>query len=318
MTTSAHPLTRYRIDVILAHGAAVKEFRLSPADGAPVPSWQPGAHVELAFASRAGTRYRNAYSVVGEVDGMLRIAVQREADGRGGSRVLHDEYTTGMELEASAPRDDFRLQRGTRRTVLIAGGIGITPIVPMARALDAAGAAYDLHYIVKDATRLVLMDDLHGLAGGIHTHVTDSGGRPDLDILIGPYEKGGELHACGPAGLLQAIADRAATLGWPARHVRFESFGTRSGGADKPVRVYLRQSDMVLDVAPGQSILDAMIAADVFVAYECKRGECGNCYAGVLSGAPVHRDVCLTGPQRAQGMTTCVSWASTPELALDL
>jgi vanillate O-demethylase ferredoxin subunit len=309
---------RYRIDTILEHGPTVKEFRLAPADGAAVPPWQPGAHVELAFVSRAGTRHRNAYSVVGEADGRLRIAVQREADGRGGSRVLHDEFAAGMELEASAPRDDFQLHPGARRTVLVAGGIGITPIVPMARALDAAGAPYDLHYIAKDPARLVLAEDLRGLAGSVRTHFTGSGGRPDLDTLIGTYEEGCELHACGPSGLLQAIAARAAALGWPARHVRFESFGARSGGADMPVRVYLRQSDMVLDVAPGQSILDAMIAADVFVSYECRRGECGNCYAGVLSGAPVHRDVCLTGPQRAQGMTTCVSWASTPELELDL
>jgi vanillate O-demethylase ferredoxin subunit len=317
MTTFAQPTMRYRIDTIVAHGPAVKEFRLAPADGAAVPPWQPGAHVELAFESQAGARHRNAYSVVGEVDGMLRIAVQREADGRGGSRVLHDEFAPGMELDVSAPRDDFRLHRGTSRTVLIAGGIGITPMLPMARALDAAGAAYDLHYIAKDAARLVLADDLRGLAR-VRTHVTGGGGRPDLDGLIGPYEEGCELHACGPSGLLQAIAARAAALGWPARHVRFESFGARSGGADRPVRVYLRQSDMVLDVAPGQSILDAMIAADVFVSYECRRGECGNCYAGVLSGEPVHRDVCLTAPQRAQGMTTCVSWASTPELEIDL
>ena len=318
MTTSASPTMRYLIEAVLVHGPAVKEFRLAPADGGAIPPWRPGAHVELAFASHAGIRHRNAYSIVGEANGALRIAVQREADGRGGSRVLHDEFVAGMELEVSAPRDDFRLQPGTRRTVLVAGGIGITPLVPMAHALDAAGVAYELHYIAKDADRLVLLDDLRGLAGTIHTHVTGSGVRPDLDVLIGPYEEGCELHACGPSGLLQAIAERAVALGWPARHVRFESFGARSGGADKPVRVYLRQSDMVLDVAPGESILDAMIAADVFVSYECKRGECGNCYAGVLSGAPVHRDVCLTGPQRAQGMTTCVSWASTPELELDL
>ncbi|KGF78263.1 hypothetical protein IA69_31360 [Massilia sp. JS1662] len=318
MTTPTQLTTRYRIAAVLAHGPAVKEFRLVPADGAAVPRWHPGAHVELVFASRTGIRHRNAYSIVGDAAGALRIAVQREAGGRGGSRILHDEFAPGMELEVGTPRDDFRLQPGARRTVLIAGGIGITPILPMAHALDAAGAAYELHYIAKDADRLVLLDDLRGLAGAIHTHVTGSGGRPDLDVLIGPYEEGCELHACGPSGLLQAIAARAAALGWPARHVRFESFGARSGGADRPVRVYLRQSDMVLDVAPGQSILDAMIAADVFVSYECKRGECGGCYAGVLSGAPVHRDVCLTGPQRALGMTTCVSWASTPELELDL
>lgn len=317
MTTSAPSFSRFRVDAILAHGADVKEFRLAPAGGT-LPAWQPGAHVELAFASRGGALYRNAYSVVGEVDGALRIAVQREADGRGGSRVLHDEFAPGMELDVSTPRDDFRLHPGARRTILIAGGIGITPILPMARALDTAGAAYALHHIARDGARLVLADDVRGLAGAVHVHVTGTTGRPDLDLLIGPYEDGSELHACGPASLLQAIRARATALGWPARHIRFESFGARREEGDKPVRVYLRQSDMVLDVAPGQSILDAMIDADVFVSYECRRGECGNCYAGVLSGEPVHRDVCLTAPQRAHGMTTCVSWASTPELELDL
>lgn len=313
---------RYLIEAIVQHGADVKEFRLVPADGAAAPSWQPGAHIEIEFASLAGVRFRNAYSLLGvskAPDACLRIAVQREASGRGGSRVLHDEFRPGMALEASAPADAFSLHAGAVRTVLLAGGIGITPISAMAQALDAAGRPFELHYLVRERGRLVLMDELSPLRHmALSTYATADGGRPPLDALIGPYVEGSELHASGPSSLLDAIRRHAAALGWPASCVHVESFGARSGDGDRPLRVHLRLSDLRIEVAPGTSILDAMLAADAFVSYDCKRGECGNCYAQVHAGTPLHRDVCLTPAQRAQGMTTCVSWAAGEELVLDL
>ncbi len=310
---------RYRIAAIVPHGRLVKEFRLAPAGGAPVPCWHPGAHVELLFRAGAGSRHANAYSIVGEVDGMLRIAVQREEGGRGGSRALHDEFEPGMELELGLPLDSFRLHVGTARTVLIGGGIGITPMMPMARALQRDGMPYELHYLARDPQRLVLADDLRALDGRhVHVYLTEQDGRPDLARLIGPWQDGGELHACGPQVLLDAIRACAAALGWPSRHIHFESFGARALAQDLPVRVHLRQSELTVEVAPGTSILDALIAAEVLVSYECRRGECGNCYAGVLAGEPVHRDVCLSAQQRAQGMTPCVSWCRSAELELDL
>jgi vanillate O-demethylase ferredoxin subunit len=310
---------RYLIQSIVQHGLHVKEFVMVPADGTPAPAWAPGSHVEVGFRSQSGDVYRNAYSLVGAPGDSLRIAVQREGAGRGGSRVLHDEYTAGMEVELGAPVSAFGLKRGAIRTVLVAGGIGITPMTSMAHALEASGHGFELHYLARDLERLVLTDEFSGMRhAAVSTYLTGAGQRPDLAVLIGPYVAGSELHACGPASLLQAIRTEAAALGWPAQHVHVESFGARNAASDKPVRVYLRQSDLRLDVAPGTSILDAMIAADAFVSYECKRGECGNCFAQVVSGAPVHRDVCLTPEQRLQGMTTCVSWAEGEELELDL
>lgn len=308
---------RCRIDAIIQHGLGVKELRLLPLEGA-VPAWPPGAHVELSFGSCDGKQFTNAYSLVGKPGEGLRIAVQREAAGRGGSRVLHDELEVGMEVELSGPVASFDLHAGSVRNILIAGGIGITPLVSMAHALDAAGAEFELHYLARDAGRLVLLDEFAGLGHGrISTYVTTSG-RPDLAAIIGLYVDGSELHACGPLSLMESIRSTAAALGWPPAHLHFESFGARAVGCDQPLRVYLRQSDIRLEVTPGTSILDAMIAADAFVSYDCKRGECGNCYASVLSGEPVHRDVCLTPAQRSAGMTTCVSWAVGPELELDL
>lgn len=310
---------RYLIDTIVQHGPYVKEFRMVPANGAAAPSWQPGSHVEVRFRSQSGAEFLNAYSLVGAPGACLRIAVQREASGRGGSRVLHDEFTPGMEVELGAPIDAFTLHRGAVRTLLLAGGIGITPMTSMARALDSQGYGFELHYLARDSERLVLMDEFADLPhAAVSTYLTGSGQRPALAALIGAYVEGSELHACGPVSLLEAIRTCAAKLGWPAQHVHVESFGARSVSGDQPVRLYLRQSDLRIEVAPGTSILDAMIAADAFVSYECKRGECGNCFAQVVSGEPVHRDVCLTPEQRRQGMTTCVSWATGGELELDL
>jgi vanillate O-demethylase ferredoxin subunit len=310
---------RYLIDTVVQHGAHVKEFRLVPADGAAAPSWNPGSHVEIRFESQSGTTFHKAYSLLGAPGPCLRIAVQREASGRGGSRVLHDEFAPGMEVELGAPIDAFGLHRGAVRTVLLAGGIGITPMTSMARALDGQGHAFELHYLARDPARLVLMNEFADMAhGAVSTYLTGGGRRPALAALIGAYVDGSELHACGPIPLLEAIRSCAADLGWPAQHVHIESFGSRSAGGDQPVRLYLRQSDLRIEVAPGTSLLDAMIAADAFVSYECKRGECGNCYAQVVSGEPVHRDVCLTPAQRREGMATCVSWAAGGELELDL
>jgi vanillate O-demethylase ferredoxin subunit len=310
---------RYRIDAIIPHGPAVKEFRLAPLDGNLLAPWRPGAHVELSLRARAGAGFTNAYSIVGEADGMLRIAVQREQRGRGGSRVLHDEYEPGMVLELGPPLDGFRMHAGAVRTVLIAGGIGITPIIPMAHSLHAAGLPYELHYLVRNPERLVLPDDVLRLdQRRVHCYFTGSEGRPDLERLIGAWEQGCELHACGPHVLLGAIRAGAMAQGWPAQHIRFESFGARVHDDDLPLRVHLLQTGLTLDVFPGKSILEALIEADVLVSYECKRGECGSCYASVVSGEADHRDVCLSPRQRALGMTPCVSWARSSELVLDL
>lgn len=308
----------YLINKIVQHGTSVKEFYLTPVDGSDVPMWNPGASVVVSFRSKAASEFHNTYSLIGTPGSHLRIAVQREESGRGGSRVLHEEFKVGMEVELGMPIDTFKLHAGNSRNVLIAGGIGITPLISMVRALDNGEISYELHYLTRDASRLVLMDQFEGLSyGNIYTYMT-SNGRPNLEALIGQYFNGSELHACGPLSLLDEIRKTATQIGWPLNHLHFESFGAKNTTKDKPLTVYLRQSDVSLNVDPGTSILDAMIAADVFVSYDCKRGECGNCYTTVLSGEPLHRDVCLTSKQRSQGMTTCVSWANGSRIELDI
>jgi vanillate O-demethylase ferredoxin subunit len=309
-------------------GGGVREVRLRPADGSALPAWQAGAHVQLHLpASAAAEDVVRHYSLLdapgagaarGE-RGELRIAVQLEADGRGGSRYVHEQLQAGDVLPVEGPFDSFSLAPGTGRTVLVAGGIGVTPMLAMASQLAAQGDWYEFHYIARSRERMVLLGEIEALpTGTLTSHVTSEQGRPDLEALLGRHSAGAVLYACGPVALLQALAAAAAAQGWPRSALHFESFGARAEQDDQPLTVHLAQSDVTLEVAPGTSILDSLIDAGMFVSYECKRGECGHCHTPVLEGEPLHRDVCLTPQQRAQGMTTCVSWARGGRLVLDM
>lgn len=306
------------ITEVIAHNMQVKEFRIARADGAPLPDWQPGAHVMLAFTGADGARHEKHYSLIGAPGPATayRIAVQREEQGKGGSRTLHEEFAAGSPVELSGPFNSFPLAPAQGRVLLIAGGIGITPMISMAHALSAQDAPFELHYLARDASRLVLRDELP--AAALVTHLSQESGRADLAAMLGPYADGAAFYACGPAALLQGLADAATELGWPAHAMHFESFGARTEQSDGALTVELSLSEMTVEVQPGTSILDALIAADVFVSYDCKRGECGNCYTQVQEGEPLHRDVCLTPNMRAQGMCTCVSWAKPGRLVLEL
>jgi vanillate O-demethylase ferredoxin subunit len=318
---------------VAAHSAAVKEFQIRRKDGAPLPDWQPGAHIVLRFTGADGHAFENHYSLVGAPGAadVYRIAVQREEHGKGGSRCLHDEFGPGSEVEMSGPFNGFPLQApallaeasanaAAPRVLLIAGGIGITPLVSMAHALAAQQRPFELHYLARSADRLVLLDELRALPHAtIWLHVSQEGRRADLEALLGTHRAGDSLYACGPAALLQSLAETGARQGWPAAAMHVESFGPRTQQDDAPLTVELSLSQMTIEVPPGAPILEALIAADVFVSYECKRGECGSCYTPVLEGQPLHRDVCLTPAMRSAGMCTCVSWAAAPgRLVLEL
>ena len=309
------------ITQIIQLSAQVREFHIARADGGSLPDWQPGAHIMLAFSAADGTRHEKHYSLIGApgAGATYRIAVQREEHGKGGSRSLHDEFAPGSTLEMSGPFNSFPLAPGKGTVRLIAGGIGITPLVSMAHALSAQGMPFELHYLAHDASRLVLLEEIRALPGArVLTHLSQQNGRADLAALLRPYEDGAAFYACGPAALLQALADTGTALNWPASAMHYESFGARTQADDGALTVELSLSEMTVEVPPGTSILDALIAADVFVSYDCKRGECGNCYAQVLEGEPLHRDVCLTPAMRTQGMCSCVSWAKPGKLVLEL
>jgi vanillate O-demethylase ferredoxin subunit len=304
---------------ILQHGSEVREVRLRGSLGQTLPAWRAGAHLRLLLPLEQGDPLERHYSLLGhEGDAQeYRIAVLHDPSSRGGSRWLHTRMSEGALLEVEGPFDSFPLQAGPGRTVLVAGGIGITPMHAMAHALDARGQDFELHYLARSAERLVLLDELRALPhANLHLHVGSP--PPALDEILGSPGNGASLHACGPVPLLNALRERGAALGWPEAALHFESFGARVASTDQPLRVHMALSGKSVDVSPGTSILDALIAADAFVAYDCKRGECGQCHSRVLDGTPLHRDVCLSPAQREQGLCICVGWASSTELTLEL
>lgn len=315
----------YVIAAVVQHGTHVKEFQLRRKDGGLLPAWTPGSHIMLRFVTDDGRAFENHYSLVGvpESSNAWRIAVQLDAEGKGGSRYLHEVMGPGSMVDVSGPFDSFPLTMPdsdpSPRVVLVAGGIGVTPLLSMAHALADRGMPFVFHYLAHTADRLTLLDELEATAGeSLVTHVSAAAGRARLEDVLGRYGDGDQVYACGPSGLLQALAVTAESLGWPTDAIHVESFGPRIQPTDALLTVELALSGTTIDVAPGTSILDALIAADAFVSYECKRGECGSCYTPVLEGEPLHRDVCLTPALRTTGMCTCVSWASSGRLVLEL
>jgi vanillate O-demethylase ferredoxin subunit len=315
----------YVIEEAIQHGTTVKEFHIRRQDGGPLPDWLPGSHIILRFTDGNKNTFENHYSLIG-VPGptsIYRIAVQRELDGKGGSRYLHDEMTPGSVVEISGPYNSFPLtapeSSPTPRVMLIAGGIGITPMMSMAYALNALERPFELHYLARNPDRLILLDELRAIRHAtIMLHMSQESGRTDLLALLGPYHDQDTFYACGPTALLQGLADAGTQMGWPVNAMRFESFGPRAQSEDEPLIVSLSLSQMEVEVQPGTSILDALIAADVFVSYDCKRGECASCFSPVLEGEAIHRDVCLAPAMRMSGMCTCVSWAKHGRLVLEL
>ncbi|QGZ65021.1 PDR/VanB family oxidoreductase [Paraburkholderia acidisoli] len=333
MSASGTPL-RMRVARIDALTAAIRRLHLVAANGAPLPAFEAGAHIGVHVPLGERTQ-RRAYSLVNAAASSqdptfnpdhYEIAVLLEPASSGGSRWMH-ALRPGDEVDIDAPRNDFPLAPGARRHLLIAGGIGITPILAMARALGAAGETYALHYAARDAISMAYHDEVGAL--GDATRWFDGGdprhGMP-LAETIGRPEPGAHLYVCGPGGLITATLAAARALGWPddALHSeRFAAAPTAAGGAEAaesaPFEVRLAASDRVLVVPPGTSILDVMIEAGLDPLYDCKRGDCGVCTTQLLEGEADHRDICLTGDDHARGaFCPCVSRAKSARLVLDL
>lgn len=283
-------------------------LRLTRADGGPLPGTEPGAHIALELEGRV-RHYSLLRCEVAPRD--YEIGVLRAASSRGGSLFIHDRLAVGDRVRALDVANDFGLDLDAPHTLLIGGGIGITPLLSMAERLRIEGWRFELHQIVRSATRQWPVPA--SLPAFVHI------GRTGLDLrrLLAEQPPGSHAYVCGPAGLIGAVRSAAADLGWAASRVHAESFGASHDARDAPLRVTLAQSRLTLEIAPGTSLLDALLAEGVWTGHECRRGVCGACLTGVVCGRPIHRDS-LAAHLRAGAICTCVSWAEGPELTLDL
>jgi vanillate O-demethylase ferredoxin subunit len=314
-------LLRMRVRRIDALTPSIRRVLLEPADGRPLPLFDAGAHIDLHVPGESRVLKR-AYSLVNAATDAdhYEIAVQLEPASTGGSRWVHT-LEPGQELDITAPRNTFSLDDTATASLLIAGGIGITPILSMARALLAASRSYELHYAARDAALMAYRDEVLALPGA--TCWID-GGEParglPLATTIGTPSPGRHLYVCGPKSLIGAVLAQAKAIGWPETQLHSELFsGTLDVAGDAGFEVELATSGMTLTVAADQSILDAMSAAGLDPLFDCRAGHCGVCTTRIIEGEADHRDICLSASDHAAGdFCPCVSRARSGRLVLDL
>ncbi|MCF7553673.1 PDR/VanB family oxidoreductase [Pseudonocardia sp. WMMC193] len=313
MTPAPTAELRLRVAAKRTIAEGVVALDLVAADGADLPPWAPGAHIDL----RCGEHVRQ-YSLCGDpADRHYRVAVRREEPGRGGSRFVHDTLAEGDEILGAGPRNNFPLVEA-KRYLFLAGGIGITPLLPMMAAALRDGVECRLAYGGRDRASMPFLDEL---SGQVSLHPQDEVGLLDLDTLVGEPEAGTAVYCCGPEPLLRAIEERAA--GWGEATLHVERFSPREGalqGADGRFEVELASTGEVLTVPADRSLLAVLGDAGVPVLSSCEEGTCGTCETGVLAGEIDHRDSLLTPDEQAANdvMFPCVSRARSPRLVLDL
>ncbi|CAN7294887.1 PDR/VanB family oxidoreductase [Phyllobacterium sp. LjRoot231] len=297
----------------LAHETNLYEFE--PVDGVPIPAAGPGAHVDIHLPNGMIRPYSLVHS--GE-DNRYTIGVKRDAAGRGGSACLHDTVRVGAVLTVGVPRNNFPLVETADHTVLIAGGIGITPIWCMAERLQELGRSFELHYACRDRRDVAFLDRLEQLSvARIHIDA-EAGGFLDLCAIIDRAPAGSHLYCCGPTPMLDAF--EATTRGLDPAHVHLERFGpveevSREGG----FVVALEKSGREFTIPEGKSILEVLRDAGLDVDFSCEQGICGACQVQVVDGEPDHRDMFLSDEEKAEGsMMICCSGSKTERLTLAL
>lgn len=299
---------------------AICSYELVPVDGAALPPFAAGAHVDVHLPNGLVRQY-SLCNAPGETHRYL-IAVLRAADSRGGSQAMHDDVDVGTLLTISAPKNHFPLV-DAERTLLLAGGIGITPILAMAETLAADGAKFEFHYCVRSPERAAFLERIRsaGFAGQVQVHY-DADRTLDLASLLAAPQPGTHLYVCGPQGFIDHVLDNAKARGWSAGQLHVEYFGATAAdtGGDRPFDVRLAASGRVVTIPAGRTVLKVLAEQGVDIPYSCEEGVCGTCLTRVLNGVPDHRDLYLTDAERAANdqFTPCCSRARTPLLVLDL
>jgi len=306
---------------VVARDENVVALTLGDANGAELPPWHPGAHLDLHLPSG---RVRQ-YSLCGDPAqrGSYRIAVRRIPDGGGGSIEVHDALPIGSRVTTSGPRNAFPLAvpgfgSPARRLRFIAGGIGITPILPMLAMAERMGVEWSMIYVGRSAQSIPFLDEVSRFGDKIVIRTDDSAGVPDADDLLGDCCRSTAVYACGPAEMITVI--RSRLVGRDDVELHFERFAAPPVVDGAPFTVSVTSTGSTVEVGATETLLAALRRTGVPAPYSCQQGFCGTCRTRVRAGTVDHRDTLLTEPERAAGMMlTCVSRAPAGEnLTLDL
>ncbi|XYJ08289.1 PDR/VanB family oxidoreductase [Telluria sp. B2] len=298
-------------------------YELVRTDGQALPPFEAGAHIDVHLAGNLVRQY-SLCNAPGETHRYL-IGVLRDTDSRGGSQAMHDHVDLGSVLQISEPKNHFPLVEA-KRTLLLAGGIGVTPILAMAETLAARGAAFEMHYCARSPEKAAFKERLAGcgFAAQVQFHY-DSGEaaqKLDLPALLAAPEPDTHVYVCGPQGFIDYVLGTARAQGWPPAqlHVEYFSAAAVDTSGDQAFDVKLASSGKVVTVPAGKTVIKVLEEQGVVIPYSCEEGVCGTCLTRVLEGVPDHRDMYLTEEEQAANdqFTPCCSRAKTPLLVLDL
>ena len=299
-------------------------FELVGTDGAPLPAFSAGSHVDVQLPGGL-TRQYSLCNDPTETHRYL-IAVLRDPASRGGSRAMHDAVKEGDTLTISTPKNHFALAHEAGSHLLLAGGIGITPLLCMAERLANVGAAFEMHYCSRSRPRTAFVERIAAstFAPRVLFHHDDGPAAQRLDIaaLLADRRTDRHLYVCGPKGFMDAVLGAARAQGWPEAQLHYEFFSADVVPVvgDTAFEVQLASSGRVVLVPAGRSIVQALAEAGVTVATSCEQGVCGTCLTRVIEGVPEHRDLYLTPEEQAAGdqFLPCCSRARSARLVLDL
>jgi vanillate O-demethylase ferredoxin subunit len=321
---SSAPNLQVRVARKAQEALDIVTLELVSADGRALPAFSAGSHVDVQLPGGI-TRQYSLCNDPKETHRYL-IGVLRDPASRGGSLAVHDGVKEGDLLQISVPRNHFPLAHDAKQHLLLAGGIGVTPILCMAERLAITGAAFVMHYATRAPERTAFRARIAAasFADRVHFHHDngDAAQKLDLKALLASPQAGTHLYVCGPKGYMDAVLGTARAAGWPEAQLHYEFFGADVAKSDSDVgfEIKLASSGRIVMVPKDQTVTQALAAAGVEVMVSCEQGVCGTCLTRVLEGVPEHKDSYLTPEEQAVNdqFTPCCSRSRTPQLVLDL
>jgi vanillate O-demethylase ferredoxin subunit len=314
---------RVRVTRKVSEADGVASFELAPTEGEVLPPFDAGAHIDVHLRDGLVRQYslcnppreRHRY----------QIAVLRDPSSRGGSTAMHDDIEAGHVITISAPKNHFPLQPAGR-SLLFAGGIGVTPILAMAEALSAAGADFEMHYNARSPERTAFRERIVNspYCSRVHFHFDSGDAAQKLDVakVLGGPRPDTHIYVCGPGGYIDHVLGAASALGWPPAQVHREYFTAApiDAAGDTAFDVRLAASGQVFTIPVGRTVVEVLLDNGITIPVSCEQGVCGTCLTRVLDGVPDHRDVYLTDEERAANdqFTPCCSRSKSAMLSLDL
>lgn len=316
------------IDVLVASKKAVTDdicvFELASIDGAALPPFSAGAHIDVNLPDGMIRQY----SLFNHSDEKHRyqIGVLRDPASRGGSKAMHQQVNEGDRLQISEPRNHFPLAHDAKHSILFAGGIGITPILCMAERLAHTGASFELHYCARTPAKAAFVEHIKAsaFADNVHFHFDDGEANQKLDAqsLLDTPQPDTHVYVCGPSGFIAHILDTAEEHQWPVAQLHREYFAAEAVDTsnDGSFEVEISSTGQVVKIPADKSVIQVLDGLDIEIPFSCESGICGTCLTRVLEGEPDHRDLFLTEAEQAQNdqFTPCCSRSKSPRLVLDI